>query len=71
MLPHTRRRRALADLDLIPLLLPSSLLPRSPYAEEMDKRAPIDVKFEIPYFTVSGALPSSLRRSTQSRGFDL
>jgi AP-1 complex subunit mu len=23
-------------------------------AEELDKRAPITVKFEIPYFTVSG-----------------
>lgn len=24
------------------------------FAEEMDKRAPISIKFEIPYFTVSG-----------------
>lgn len=25
-----------------------------PLADEVDKRAPISVKFEIPYFTVSG-----------------
>lgn len=37
------------------LLLCANLSP-SLRAEEMDKRAPISVKFEIPYFTVSGQL---------------
>jgi AP-1 complex subunit mu len=36
------RRQCLAEVIVVPL------------TEEMDKRTPITVKFEIPYFTVSG-----------------